>query len=278
MTARYVNVAGSAVRLDQQWWARPALPFSDAATVTANASAHTKGAWVEVIASTSTAIDRLDLSVAGVGNSSTNTSTLLDVAIGSAGSEVVVIPNVAVGGAVSGVAGDNALAFSVPVYIPVGSRIAVRIQSLVTGGKTAVVKIGGGVGARPSGTSTSVTALGTSTSTSGGTAMSAVTNTYVELAASTAAAYEAIVAIPSVASTSISAAGRRIVVAVGASGAEVDVGEFDFVTTAQELLIAPGLDKLIPVAVPAGSRISARVAPAAAGIQLTLIGVQTLGV
>lgn len=271
---------GSTLISGGTWWAKPVITWSTPVTVTADSSAHTKGAWVEVIASTPQAVDRLDVSVYGIGVSSVDTSTLLDIGVGAASSEVAKVSNIAVGGASQSFANDDGVAFSVPLYVPSGSRIAVRIQSLVTGGKTCSVKMALGAGSNPAATSATATTIGTSTSTSRGVQTSGSTGTYVEVIASTAAAYQAIVVVPSVSSTAATANQRRLNVAVGAAGSEDVLGTVGYYTTAAELVWSlAAIANLIPVAVPAGSRLSvAHVGVAHASSFVSLIGVEALGI
>jgi hypothetical protein len=194
---------------------------SSAVTVTANSSAHTKGAWTELVASTSGNSSMIYVRVGGIVSTGVNTATLLDIGVGAAGSESAIIQNVAVGGAVAtGTAG--ALYFVVPIQIASGSRVSARIQSLVTGGKTASVLVRlldtGDYAQAP----TSVDVIGTSTADSEGTAVTAA-NTYAQLTASTSRAYRALAFVPSVGDTTTAVVLTNYTVAKGASGSEVDL-------------------------------------------------------
>jgi hypothetical protein len=57
--------------------------------------------------------------------SATDTSTLLDIGVGAAGSERIVVADVSMG------AWTHGSMFQAPLFIPEGSRVAVRIQSAV---------------------------------------------------------------------------------------------------------------------------------------------------
>lgn len=94
--------------------------------VSTGSEPHVKGAWTEIIASTSGYSDLL--AFAGVFfQASTNTSTLLDVGIGPSGSEVPLIENLAVGGRTGNING----AVVAPVRIAVGERVSVRLQGRI---------------------------------------------------------------------------------------------------------------------------------------------------
>lgn len=101
--------------------------------VDAGGSANTKGAYAQIISSTVA-------DIAGIfvifdnqnnGSGSSNASTLLiDIAVGGAGSEVVIVPNIVLSVFLAG----SAAIFGgfmpyMPVQIPAGSRIAMRCQS-----------------------------------------------------------------------------------------------------------------------------------------------------
>ncbi|NDD92541.1 hypothetical protein EBZ37_10695 [bacterium] len=101
-----------------------------AVTVTANTAAHTKGSWSQLVASTSANSSLLFFEIINVATSGANTATLLDIATGASGSETAIVSNLAIGGAFGAL-----IAF--PYKLASGTRLSARIQSVVTGGKTA---------------------------------------------------------------------------------------------------------------------------------------------
>jgi len=249
-------------------------------TVTANSSAHTKGAWTELIASTTAVSDVLDVMVLGVASNTVDTRTLLDIGVGAAGSETVIVPNVAVGGAQAFATNDNALCFRVPVRIPSGSRVAARIQSVVTGGKTASVAVRLNAGPNSSATSTTTTNIGSDPSTSGAVAITNALNSWTQLVASTAADYESITFVPSVSSTNIAAAMRSLAIATGAAGSEVTIATIDPTTTTIEGLgLSSGpAQTLTLLNVPQGTRLSVSFREnAVAGVHVCLIATAVVG-
>jgi hypothetical protein len=227
-------------------------------TVTANSSAHTKGAWAEVIASTSANASYLVLVVRDIGASATDTATLIDLATGASGSESAFASNIAVGGA----SGTASLGINIPTpfQIPSGTRISARIQSVVTGGKTASVFAylfdAGDYAAAP----TSLDAIGTFTATSKGIEFSGSSGTWVEATASTAQAYRGVIFVPSIHSGSIFGnAEYTCTIGVGAAGSEVEIGSSNVGTTSSELVSSSyPYTALFGRSIPAGSRLAVK--------------------
>jgi hypothetical protein len=193
---------------------------SSTVTVTANASAHTKGSWVQLIASTSANASAIYVE-ANMVNNGLDTSCLLDIGTGASGSETALISNIAIGGARTG-AGVGGYVFTVPIQVPSGTRIAARIQHII-GSNTGTIL----VEARDYGdyaqSPTSVDVIGTDTVTSTGTDFVAA-NTYVQLTASTSRAYRGIVMLPNVSGNNLANVNATLTLASGASGSEVERG------------------------------------------------------
>jgi len=101
------------------------------ATVTAG-SANTKGSYTQIVASLARSCSGILLQMFVA----TQVSMLMDIAIGGAGSEIVVIPNLSV----SAVGSTNVSgSLFIPLYLPAGTRVAVRCQAS-TGSATVRVK------------------------------------------------------------------------------------------------------------------------------------------
>jgi len=228
------------------------LASTGLATVTADATAHVKGAWSEIIASTAQDVSFLFVVASGVGATTVLTSTLVDIGVGGSGSEVAVASNMSIGGAIG-----TGVFISLPIFVPAGSRIAARIQSVVTGGKTASIRVDaysvGNVTLVPK----SVDVLGADTATSAGTAMSGASGTYVEIVASSSQKYAALGIVPAINSGTIASINVTYTVAVGSAGNEIDVGSILASYAATELVSSVGQESFVfPAKVPAGSRIS----------------------
>jgi hypothetical protein len=222
---------------DAAWFENDAfnsIDESSVVTVTADNAAHAKGAWSELIASTTANADMLWVNVEGIFTNATDTSTLIDFALGASGIESAFVSDIAVGGAASaGAAANGGITFVLPIKIPSGSRISARIQSIVTGGKTASVNIKsydmGSYNSAP----VSLDALGSSTATSSGTGMSA-NDTYTEVVSSTSQSYRGIVFVNSVSGTATASTNVNATVGLGAAGSEQKIGELRFRTTTSE--------------------------------------------
>jgi hypothetical protein len=237
------------------WFQTSARTFitTSAASATANTSAHTKGAWQQIIASTAAQGSWLHINCGAFNATATNTASLLDIAIGASGSEVPIISNVAVGGAA-------AVYFTFPVQIPSGSRLSARIQSVVTGGKTGTVILyvvdAGDYALSP----TSVDVIGTDTATSKGTDFTGSSGTWVEATASTTQAYRAVCAVPSIHDDDIASISSTTAdIGIGAAGNEVAFANIRFNTNNSEF-IGTQLPNIDPHgrSIPAGSRLAVR--------------------
>lgn len=86
-------------------------------------AANTKGAWIEVIASTPQDYTGLWVQLRGA----TTNNSLFDIGIGAAGSEIVVAPNLFCGPKPT--PDSFGSLFTIPQSIPAGTRVAVRAQS-----------------------------------------------------------------------------------------------------------------------------------------------------
>lgn len=237
------------------------IDSSSAVTLTADTAAHTKGSWSEVIASTSADVSFLWVRVSLVSAASTNTATLIDIGTGASGSEVACASNIAVGGASAvNAATLQAVIFGIPVKIASGTRIAARIQSVVTGGKTGRVEIIAMDTGDYATTPTTVDVIGTDTTTSEGTSFSGASGTWVEGIASTSQAYRAIGVVLSTHDTIISNINNlQFDVGVGASGSEVAFGSLRYNFNADERLgITAPFTFLFGRNIPAGSRLAVK--------------------
>jgi hypothetical protein len=234
---------------------------SSLVTLTANTAAHTKGSWSQVIASTSANVSFLWVRVSSVNTVGANTATLIDLGTGASGSEVAFASNIAVGGASAvNAATLQAVIFGIPVKIASGTRIAARIQSVVTGGKTGAVEIFATDTGDYATTPTTVDVIGTDTATSQGTSFSGASGTWVEGIASTSQAYRAIGVVLSTHDTSIGNLNNaQFEVGVGASGSEVAFGSLRYNFNADERLgITAPFTFLFGRNIPAGSRLSVK--------------------
>jgi hypothetical protein len=247
---------------------------SSAVTVTANSSAHTKGAYAELVASTSANASYIVIHCEMATNA-TNTSTLLDIATGASGSETVLIGDVAVGGAVRSAGTRCPFAFGVPIKIPSGTRLSARIQSVVTGGKTGTVVVRTYESADYNAAPTSVDVIGTDTATSTGTAMSGSSGTYVQIIASTSRAYRAVAIVPSCANNTTNIP-VTFTLGTGASGSETAKGAMvAHYTSNEEVGMTAYTPPIAGGAIAASTRLAIKhdIAASPSNYNVTLIGI-----
>jgi hypothetical protein len=230
-----------------------------ATTVTASSTIHTKGAWTQLLASTSGDSNLLLTRAMGVNTAATETSMLLDIAVGASGSETPIMENLAVGGAATGGPASAGLVIPLPVYIPSGSRISARIQSLIASDTCSVrfaVHRVGALQVLP----TSVDVMGSDASTSRGTALSGASGSWVQITASTSQRYRAVYVVASTIGTDVANNLATLEVGFGASGSEVAVTkqrvQFGANESADSL---PSIFNVpLPCDIPAGSRLAVR--------------------
>lgn len=228
------------------------------AIMTADATPHTKGAWVEIIASVAANADWTWVHVRNVYSSGSDTSALMDIGAGGTGSEVPVVNNIPIGSA-------GGLTFILPLRFLAGERIACRMQS-ITGGRTGKVGIQLASSAIPGVRSPRyLDTYGVDTATS--TAVNVPTsNTYVEITSATAQPYAGLIPIVSIGGAGVSQTTVIQTTAIGAGGSEVAVGTGTWVTTAaeqifstpQNALAGSPFGGLVARHVPAGTRIAGK--------------------
>lgn len=239
-----------------------------AITVTASSTTHTKGAWTELIASTSAACDLVMIYILN-NSSGVATESLMDIGLGAAGSETSVVDNIAAGEitAAAGYRNDVVL----PLSIGAGVRVAARLQS-VASSRAAIVYVAFLSTGFTS--PTSLDTIGAITATSRGTNLP-TSNTYVELTASTSRAYKAIVMVPTAATNSTSSSISIYTLGYGVAGSETTIGTLSVITNAAEYTGVASQD--IPfvryINIPAGTRLAVKQSNGAAFRDVILYGV-----
>lgn len=243
-------------------------------TIAAPGSANTKGAYTQLAAST--AFDAVGIVISGSITGSAALSALLDIAIGPAGSETVIVPDISMfRGASLNCAFPPVF---IPIAIPAGSRIAARVQSTAT---SVSLSLSAAVIAATAGypiLAQKAAAYGVNAATSKGAIVDpgATANTkgaYSELIAATTMRSQWMV-VTAVPDTAPLATNWLLDIAVGDAGSEqlviqdIHIGALANIGASQHRFF-------IPLALPAGVRVSARLACAstAAGrnLQVSII-------
>jgi hypothetical protein len=229
-------------------------------TLTAAGSANTKGSYSQLVASTPG--DAIGFLVTLVNPSNGINGFLVDIAIGGAGSEIVLIPNIPFGISNSASA-FGAMSLFVPCAIPAGSRVSARCQcSAASGTVTAqVTLLDGNFCELPP--CAAPQNYGTSTSTSFGTQIDpgATANTkgsWAQIVASTTydiAALQMIFDHQGVLTVS------NILVDIGVGGAGSEqtlIPNIPFSSNSGGVMIFNPAPSILRTKIPAGSRIAAR--------------------
>lgn len=239
-------------------------------SVAAGGTSHTKGAWIEIIASTSADSTLLILAVA-VAQTGQNSATLIDLAVGAASSEVAFLENLPCGSASTG----GGWQVPLPVAIPAGSRISARTQS-ATASRVALV----GVSVLSGGAQIpgALTVLGADTGTSRGVSLNH-SAAWAEITASTSEDYRSLILVPSAGASSLQANDGDVSLGVGAAGFEDERLALGVATNTAEALTVGNGDpswsvSAIQRGAPAGSRLAARIT----GFTLTGIDAAVIGV
>lgn len=240
-------------------------------TVTASSTTHTKGAWIEVVASAGFTVDRLILQCGANSLSNTNSSTLLDIGTGAAGSETVIVANLAVGYT------RNGTSYDIPVRIASGTRIAFRMQSAISSRTmTANVILCRAASTLTVAPSTSVNTFGANTTTSAGVTVTSGNNvkgswTQITSNAGSAAKY-LLIGVQGNSSSGMSNNNMLLDVGVGAAGAETAiVTNYRLAPNAVELIDYTSVFRGYFVTIPASSRLSVRTQATSATISLDVI-------
>jgi hypothetical protein len=256
-----VNVANAKV-WNGSSWVQAVAPLqwpqntdrSGSIAVNASSTIHTKGAWVELIASTTATSDFLYMQITNQA-SNTDTSSLVDIGIGASGSETVLVADVGAGYAA--VSGAVYAPYVLPVRISSGTRIAARSQSIISSRAVSVAVTTGTLGIQ---SPTSIDTLGAVTASSRGTNLP-TSNTYVQIVASTSRAYQAILMMPAAGgATAIASEDSTYTLGIGAAGAETTVTSVTGRTNSAEI-VGIAITELPPLYVgdiPAGSRLAVK--------------------
>ena len=250
--------------------------FPSGVTVRASSTANVKGAWTQLIGSTSQDATYLVVDIGNVSAGNVNTSMLIDFAIGAAGSEVASVENIGIGGAIRN-ANRYPYVFGLPIKIPQGSRVSARVQSRLGNQTPATLKIflinKNDFATAP----TSLDGLGSSTDTSQATRLTQAPGVWSPIVLSTPRRYRAIVAVPSLADSVYAfTESFGIQVGVGPSGSEQAIGEcFTSFGINEEVGMFYPYGSPFPANIPQGSRLSARhSAPAGNScFGITLVGI-----
>lgn len=241
------------------WETLGATTSGSTGTTVTSGGANTKGSWAQVDASLDAACALLVVAIRM--QSSGGHSIFVDIGVGAAASESVVIPNLHVAGSA-----QDVHYFAIPVAIPAGSRIAARSQCSSATQDCFVMAYAQTAGPLTSPPSTVVT-YGAETGDTTGISLDAggsvnTKGSWTTITASTTAAINALaVNFGGQRNTSRTNTGMLVDIATGGSGSEVVLLSNIFIgTSGSAEQIAPMCTPpfVVPT-IPSGTRLAARV-------------------
>jgi hypothetical protein len=201
----------------------------------AGSTSNVAGSWTELISS-SVETHCLMFSIYGMTVTGTDTRGLVDVGTGASGAETVIISSLPAG--FSSTVQAQGFFYMIPVYVPAGTRISVRLRSFIANDVANVqiaTLVDGSFGYRRY-FATSVDTYGAVTASSRGTNMP-TSDTYVEITSATTRPYRMLAMLPC-GGTGTAYAGNNVTytLATGPSGSEVVQGTRIVQTTTAELM------------------------------------------
>lgn len=135
MTFNTFNAAAGAPANIDATYEFPGLVNGSGVSVQASASVNVMGAWAELIAATAGAYAGFWIIIQAASTSSAR--FLVEIGIGAAAAETVIIPGIP---ATPATAGNGEVVLFVPLNVPAGSRLSARCQS-ATGSATIAVSL-----------------------------------------------------------------------------------------------------------------------------------------
>lgn len=239
-------------RFARNGWPR-AAEIAAVATLTSGGSAHTEGAYTQLLASTAQNVCGLLLrGNATVSQSGVDTSMLATLAIGAAASEVDVVSNLNF----SGYAAREHI--WLPLRIPAGTRVAAKLRAeLVSDTFDAQVCFLYNSQPPAWGGYAACETFGASTANSRGTAISNTAGTYTEITASTTNPLRAFNITCGLVDATADNTIHTVDIAVGVAGSEVIIGTWMWETAGEQLIPRLG-PPFLEVPIPTGSRIAVK--------------------
>lgn len=231
-------------------------------TVDANASANTKGNWVELSGSLSFNTDLLQLNI----NSHLVDDLLIDLAIGAAGSEIAILENLLFSGAVGSNTYRSCLGINLPLSIPSGTRLSARCQGADSSQSCGINVLAFQKEFYGNHLCSCIDTIGANAADSGGTPLADCGGTadtygaYTELSASIAKTYKGFFIAGALQNNSSTVSAAYFVdIAVGAAGSEVVIlSSFRLRVPVNVAALVTRWTPIIWTPIPAGTRISAR--------------------
>lgn len=236
-------------------FSKNAFTSAVAPTITTGGTPNVKTSWTQLVGSTPYDMNMIELFIT-ITNAAN--SLLLDIGIGSGGSELVVVNNILAAGA-----SQVSHVLRLPLFIPAGSRVAVRAQGAMATEQIRVSFTGWFENTTPNGAWTET--YGANTGDSGGTLIdpggsSNTKGAWVELTAATAIPIKfLILCIGHAEDTTRSTGGRTVDIGYGAAGSEIVlVPDIALISSSGTDNVTPLFNGAYVVDIPAGTRLAVR--------------------
>ena len=232
--------------------------------VSASATPHTKNStYTELISSVGFDVYYIEILIHTVFVSGTDSSTLVDIAIGAAASETVIIPNLNCGGSAAWANASHAgHRYAFPLYIPSGSRLSANCQSAVASKQPRVLIWVYGEPSDPTWVGQHITDYGTNLATSRGVSVALGTGSsdsaWTEIVAATTRGHNMLCVGPGLAGdTSSNIAAHSMDLGIG-SATEVEISANFPLSSSTFENLSMGKPWVVPVSVQSGERIVGR--------------------
>lgn len=246
-------------------------------TTLSSTTANTKGSYVQLVSSTTRDTDYMIVNI--INFPSTGDTQAIDIAVGGSGSEQVVIANLLASSHT-----NDVVSYKIPFSIPAGTRVSARMQSATLNDSVAIniILCAGNMEFVPYLTCdtygfSSTTSLGTAIDPGGSTNTK---GSYVQLTASTTRDHYGLAfAIDDQNVAIANTANWLFDIAVGVAASEqVVIPNLCLSSTgATTNLSPPNSNGIIPIQIPAGSRLSVRAQCTTATLALRVFGITLYG-
>lgn len=264
------------------WHMSPCERQETSAAVLLRGGMNSKGSFVQLVSSTSFAYSAIDLNLLPSGGG--GQCYLVDVAIGLAGAEQVIVSNVLLD-SVRG-AFQNQVLITLPVSIPVGSRLSARQQEAGGAGTRNVnfslTGRSGGVNSRQAAHGEAITYGANAAATTGVFVDSGdsanVFGAWIEIAAATARVHNFLTAVLGTNQVPTNGSAELLIqIGIGPSGAEVPIAELRTGLSQQGTRV---LNSSFDVAanIPTGSRLSVRCQSSSNAANVRVVSAILIGV
>ena len=248
------------------------LSLTIGTALTPNASADTKGTWVELItaAANTEQSNNLWVCMFDPAAGAQDTAFLVDIGVGGAGVEEVICPNLF--GWISGVDGKAADVYNFPIDIPAGARIAARNQASIGSEISNIHIIRSRSGGMQSAGMGSVIAYGEDIGVTGGVLCVAgdanAFGVWTEITSSTTERIKGFVVACFRNAGSWSSAPLTYQVGVGGAGVEETIFSGQPVLASNSEFAVSAISSFIPVEVAGGTRLAIRAQSSSADADL----------